>query len=254
METIVVTGGAGFIGSNFVRHALARTDARVVVLDKLTYAGNLESLADVARHPRYAFVRGGHRRPRGGPGGLPRAPPGRGRQLRGRDARGPLDRRPRVLRSHERDGRLRAARGGPALPAREPGGGRGLPVPARLDRRGLRHAGRDRCLLRDDAAAGETPRKAIQPTMLETRSASPIVPVQARTRGIARARSGVSPRMSSPTLMPSARLSMAMAMAATNASEGSTAAPTPMTRPSTSSSTLVPPASTRTGDPDPRRR
>ncbi len=56
METIVVTGGAGFIGSNFVRHALARTDARVVVLDKLTYAGNLESLADVAPHPRYAFV------------------------------------------------------------------------------------------------------------------------------------------------------------------------------------------------------
>ena len=56
METIVVTGGAGFIGSNFVRHALARTDARVVVLDKLTYAGNLESLADVAQHPRFAFV------------------------------------------------------------------------------------------------------------------------------------------------------------------------------------------------------
>jgi dTDP-glucose 4,6-dehydratase len=58
VETIVVTGGAGFIGSNFVRHALARTDAAVVVLDKLTYAGNLQSLADVATHPRYAFVRG----------------------------------------------------------------------------------------------------------------------------------------------------------------------------------------------------
>jgi len=57
VETIVVTGGAGFIGSNFVRHALARTEASVVVLDKLTYAGNLESLADVASHPRYAFVR-----------------------------------------------------------------------------------------------------------------------------------------------------------------------------------------------------
>ena len=56
MDTIVVTGGAGFIGANFVRHALARTDARVVVLDKLTYAGNLESLADVQSHPRYAFV------------------------------------------------------------------------------------------------------------------------------------------------------------------------------------------------------
>ena len=56
METIVVTGGAGFIGTNFVRHALARTDARIVVLDALTYAGNLESLKDVASHPRYAFV------------------------------------------------------------------------------------------------------------------------------------------------------------------------------------------------------
>ncbi len=58
MDTIVVTGGAGFIGSGFVRHALAHTDARIVVLDALTYAGNLESLADVASHPRYAFVRG----------------------------------------------------------------------------------------------------------------------------------------------------------------------------------------------------
>jgi dTDP-glucose 4,6-dehydratase len=57
VETIVVTGGAGFIGSNFVRHALACTQAAVVVLDKLTYAGSLGSLADVAAHPRYAFVR-----------------------------------------------------------------------------------------------------------------------------------------------------------------------------------------------------
>jgi dTDP-glucose 4,6-dehydratase len=56
VDTIVVTGGAGFIGANFVRHALAHTDARVVVLDKLTYAGNLESLADVSAHTRYAFV------------------------------------------------------------------------------------------------------------------------------------------------------------------------------------------------------
>ncbi len=56
-ETIVVTGGAGFIGSNFVRVALARTEARVVVVDKLTYAGNLRSLDDVAAHPRFVFVR-----------------------------------------------------------------------------------------------------------------------------------------------------------------------------------------------------
>ena len=58
MDTIVVTGGAGFIGANFVRHALAHGEARVVVFDKLTYAGNLESLADVAKSPRYSFVQG----------------------------------------------------------------------------------------------------------------------------------------------------------------------------------------------------
>ncbi len=58
MGTLIVTGGAGFIGSNFVRTALERTEDRLVVFDKLTYAGNLESLASVASHPRYAFVRG----------------------------------------------------------------------------------------------------------------------------------------------------------------------------------------------------
>jgi len=56
MDTMIVTGGAGFIGSNFVRLALARTEARVVVMDKLTYAGNRQSLADVAEHPRFVFV------------------------------------------------------------------------------------------------------------------------------------------------------------------------------------------------------
>ena len=58
MDTLLVTGGAGFIGSNFVRLALAETPARVVVLDKLTYAGHLESLADVAGDPRFHFERG----------------------------------------------------------------------------------------------------------------------------------------------------------------------------------------------------
>jgi len=58
MDTILVTGGAGFIGCNFVRLALAETDARVVVLDKLTYAGSLESLADVLNDPRLVFVQG----------------------------------------------------------------------------------------------------------------------------------------------------------------------------------------------------
>jgi dTDP-glucose 4,6-dehydratase len=58
METMVVTGGAGFIGCNFVRRALAETEARVVVLDKLTYAGSLSNLDEVERHPRFVFVKG----------------------------------------------------------------------------------------------------------------------------------------------------------------------------------------------------
>jgi len=56
---ILVTGGAGFIGSNFVRHVLtAHPDDGVVNFDKLTYAGNLENLRDVEKDPRYRFVRG----------------------------------------------------------------------------------------------------------------------------------------------------------------------------------------------------
>ena len=55
----LVTGGAGFIGSNFVRHLLeARPDAEVVTLDALTYAGHRESLADVLDHARHHFVHG----------------------------------------------------------------------------------------------------------------------------------------------------------------------------------------------------
>jgi dTDP-glucose 4,6-dehydratase len=58
MVEVLVTGGAGFIGSNFVRYALAaHDDWRVTTLDKLTYAGRLENLHDVMDHPRHAFVR-----------------------------------------------------------------------------------------------------------------------------------------------------------------------------------------------------
>ncbi|HXG12781.1 MAG TPA: dTDP-glucose 4,6-dehydratase [Gemmataceae bacterium] len=59
MTTVLVTGGCGFIGSNFI-HYLLETDpeVRVVNLDCLTYAGNLANLADVADHPRYRFIRG----------------------------------------------------------------------------------------------------------------------------------------------------------------------------------------------------
>ena len=55
-ETCLVTGGAGFIGSNFVRQWLAEESAPVVNVDALTYAGNLISLADVKSHSRYTFV------------------------------------------------------------------------------------------------------------------------------------------------------------------------------------------------------
>ena len=59
MVEVLVTGGAGFIGSNFVRYALeAHPDWRITNLDKLTYAGRMETLKDVIDHPRHRFVRG----------------------------------------------------------------------------------------------------------------------------------------------------------------------------------------------------
>src|SRR5262245_35623023 len=59
MDRVLVTGGCGFIGSNFVRYLLEHEpEIGVVNLDSLTYAGNLENLADLADHPRYRFVQG----------------------------------------------------------------------------------------------------------------------------------------------------------------------------------------------------
>lgn len=57
MAGLLVTGGAGFIGSNFVHYVLDHTHYDVVVLDKLTYAGNLESLPEIP-DPRFSFIRG----------------------------------------------------------------------------------------------------------------------------------------------------------------------------------------------------
>jgi len=55
---LFITGAAGFIGSNYVRHVLSTSDDEVTVFDALTYAGNLTSLDDVASDPRYRFVQG----------------------------------------------------------------------------------------------------------------------------------------------------------------------------------------------------
>ena len=62
MKVLMVTGGCGFIGSNFIRHLFEETDfqGRVINLDKLTYAGNPENLTDIAARAgdRYVFVKG----------------------------------------------------------------------------------------------------------------------------------------------------------------------------------------------------
>ena len=58
MITILVTGGAGFIGSNFIRYIMGEGGNKVINLDKLTYAGNLDNLAGLNGNPGYVFIHG----------------------------------------------------------------------------------------------------------------------------------------------------------------------------------------------------
>lgn len=58
MNNILITGGAGFIGSNFIKYMLNKYDYNIVNLDFLTYAGNLENLKDIENNPKYKFIRG----------------------------------------------------------------------------------------------------------------------------------------------------------------------------------------------------
>ena len=162
MVEVLVTGGAGFIGSNFVRYALrAHPDWHVTTLDKLTYAGRLENLHDVIDNPRHTFVLGDiadARRQRA-------ARPARGHRgaLRGRDARRPVAPERRRVHPHRRLRHLRAARGRAA-------GARAAPVHPDLDRRGLRERAR-RARPRRPTSCGRaipTPRARPAPTAWPT--------------------------------------------------------------------------------------
>ena len=127
---LFVTGGAGFIGSNYVRWVLSNTSDEVTVYDALTYAGSLASLSDVQEHfqSRYRFVHGNicDLADAGGGAGRPRCR----RPFRGREPRRPVDHRSRGFRPHELCGHQPRHARGPT--------GQGRTGRPHLDRRGVR--------------------------------------------------------------------------------------------------------------------
>ena len=140
---IIVTGGAGFIGSALVRHLIASTQHDVLVVDKLTYAGNLASLAAVQNHPRYRSAAPTSATARPSRELFAELRPGRRDASRRREPCRPLDRRAGRLRRDQRRRHLHAARGR-ARHWRTRPAPQTLPLPSRLDRRGLRLARRRR--------------------------------------------------------------------------------------------------------------
>ena len=141
-NTILVTGGAGFIGSNFVLQWIGSAGTTLVNLDLLTYAGNPANLSALDCDARHHL--GARRHLRRGPGSrdFARAPAQGYRAFRGRESCGSLDRRPWCIHSHKRAGDPCAAGTGQTVLV---GSGRGwtgcISISACLDRRGLRLPG-----------------------------------------------------------------------------------------------------------------
>ena len=155
MRTVLVTGGAGFIGSALVRHLVGQPGLRVVNVDKLTYAGNLESVAPVADRPATRSSRSTSATPTSSarlfdeyqPTGVITSPP-RATSTARSTGRARSSRPTSSARSRCS---TRPARYWPALA--EPSGA--VPLSARLDRRGLRHARRDGPVHRRDAVRAQ---------------------------------------------------------------------------------------------------
>ena len=117
-KRFLVTGGAGFIGSAVVRHLIRETPHQVLVVDKLTYAGNLDSLAPVSNDPRYAFVRADIADAPKMREAVRELPAGRRDASRGRKPCRPLDRRAGRIHPDQCGRHLHAAAGGARLLAR----------------------------------------------------------------------------------------------------------------------------------------